>query len=537
MTIWVDVTTSLNWNRPPVGIVRTELECARQALSSSFSQSTQLCYFERSIGEFRRLSEKQTKKITDLISGLYEDKTSASAVEPFVVSPAAQGKGRGRWWSGLQSPIRCSLDPVEGGLVRGWAIKGGSATEKVEIIVEQDQNVIAKTVASQFREDLAVAKIGEGRCAFSMPIEELITAADPEKTQRLDLFAQSKNFRRQSLGAITFDKQAFRFALAASSDAGPVVTFSEDDVYLTAGLDWDNKDFNRIYELKSKTGFKVVGFCYDLIPFFFPHLCVGDVSSFFSKYFTELSWCADGIVCISECSRNDFNQFIGYSGCPAPKTKVVRLGSSIKRSTGEVAQGSPHAIASLGTNYILFVSTIERRKNHEVLYRAYVRLVERGVRDLPKLVFVGMRGWGVSDLFNDISLDPRVKDHILVLNNVNDDELSVLYQNCLFTVFPSLYEGWGLPVAESLAHGKYCLASGAGSISEIAGDLLEYLDPWDAQEWADAIQALLKQDGYLKSKEHAIRERFRIDQWSVCVGGIFEFAQQAVIRRGRDASL
>ncbi|SDA99453.1 glycosyltransferase family 1 protein [Sinorhizobium sp. NFACC03] len=532
MAIWIDVTTSLNWNRPPVGIVRTELECARRALSATFPQITQLCYFDRGIGEFRKLSNRQTKKILDLISGLYEDKTSASATEPFVVSPKPQTTGRSRLWAGLRGHIRYSLDPVESGLVRGWATKVGSPKERVEITIEQDQNIIAKTTASQFREDLAQAGIGDGNSAFSIPIAELITAADPEKTQRLDLFA-SGNFRKQSLGSITFDKQAFRFALAASSEAGPIVTFSRDDVYLSAGLDWDNKDFNRIYDLKSKFGFKFVGFCYDLIPFFFPHLCVGDVSSFFSKYFTELSWCADGIVCISESSRKDYKNFVKYSGCPIPETKVVRLGSSIKRNGAEIVSDASPVNGLIGTKYILFVSTIERRKNHEVLYKAYVRLVERGVQDLPKLVFVGMRGWGVSDLFNDLVLDPRVKDLIVTMNNINDDELSILYENCLFTVFPSLYEGWGLPVAESLGHNKYCLASGAGSIPEIAGDLLDYLDPWDVQGWADAIQALLKQEGYLESKERAIRKRFRVDQWSVCVDGIFEFAQQSVICRDK----
>lgn len=527
MAIWIDVTTSLNWNRPPVGIVRTELECARAALAGKFPVPTRLCYFDRSIGEFRSLSSAQIRKVTDLISGLYEVRSAEAVSEPFAVLPRQHKKGRAGSWL-RYSGLKYALDPVEGGLVRGWAIRSRTPSVRVEIVVEQDKRIIFETVASHFREDLARAGIGDGNCAFLVPIADLISAADPDKTQYLEVYARVGKFGKQSLGTISFDKKAFRFALAASKDIGHVATFSEEDVYLSAGLDWDNKDFVRIYDLKSKYGFKVVGFCYDLIPFYFPHLCVGDVSSFFAKYFTELSWCADGIVCISECSRNDYRKFVGFSGCSEPETKVVRLGASIRRSNAAAVRASSPIRELLGKQFLLFVSTIERRKNHDILYKAYVRLVERGIQNLPKLVFVGMRGWGVNDLFNDISLDHRVKDLIVVLNDIDDDELSVLYENCMFTVFPSLYEGWGLPVAESLAHGKYCLASGAGSIPEIAGDLLDYLDPWDVREWADALQVLLESKGHLAAKERAVREKFHVDQWPVCVDEILNFAQKTV---------
>ncbi|WP_457587930.1 glycosyltransferase family 4 protein [Ensifer canadensis] len=531
MAIWIDVTTSLNWNRPPVGIVRTELECARYALAARFSQATKLCYFDKSAGEFRELSKRQAKKINNLISGLYEVKQSSLTREAYTVSSAAQGKKGPRRWAEFASRIKYSLDSVENGLIRGWAAKAGNPRDKIEIVFTQDENIVARTMASQYRDDLARAGIGGGNCAFTMPLADLVGSADPEKTQRLDVIARSGRFGRRRLGTIAFDKGAFRF-LTESQDAGPIVTFSREDVYVSAGLDWDNKDFNRIYNLKLMREFRVVGFCYDLIPFFFPHLCVGDVSSFFSRYFTELSWCADGVVCISECSRRDYKEFVRRSGCALPETKVVRLGSAIARSSANGLTASPVAEVIAASKYILFVSTIERRKNHEVLYKAYVKLVERGIADLPKLVFVGMRGWGVSDLFSDITLDPRIKDHIVVLNDIDDKELSALYENCLFTVFPSLYEGWGLPVAESLGHGKYCLASGAGSIPEIAGDLLDYLDPWDVQAWANGIEALLEKE-YLESKEHAIRERYQVDEWSACVDGIFEFADKCGVRQVR----
>ncbi len=522
--IWIDVTTSLNWNRPPVGIVRTELECVRYALSAKTSLATSLCYFDKTAGEFRTLTTKQEKKLKSLMSGLYEGRSSAPASEAFSIVAAGQSERGSRRWRELSSRIRYSLDPVENGHVRGWAVKTTDRREKIEIVFEQGGVVVAKTMASQYREDLARAGVGGGNCAFSIPVCELLKAADPERAPHIEIVARSGRFSRRSLGKIAFDRKVFQLKLAEAQEAGPLVKFSEHDVYISAGLDWDNKDFKRIYTLKSENGFRVVGFCYDLIPFYFPHLCVGDVSSFFSRYFTELSWCADGVVCISECSRRDYAEFVRRSGCNLPETKVVRLGSTVTHSSLEVSKPRFVSEKYTGSNFILFVSTIERRKNHEILYKAYVKLVERGISNLPKLVFVGMRGWGVSDLFNDIMLDPRVKDLVVVLHDIDDSELAVLYQNCLFTVFPSLYEGWGLPVAEALGHKKYCLASGAGSIPEIAGGLLDYLDPWDVQAWADGIVALLDPE-YRETRERAIAEQYRADEWSVCVHGIFEFAK------------
>ena len=82
----------------------------------------------------------------------------------------------------------------------------------------------------------------------------------------------------------------------------------------------------------------------------------------------------------------------------------------------------------------------------------------------------------------------KLKEKILVLKGINDEELSWLYRNCMFTAYPSLYEGWGLPVAESLRYGKFCIASKISSVPEIAPDLTKLIDPLDAMEWYNTIK-------------------------------------------------
>lgn len=290
----------------------------------------------------------------------------------------------------------------------------------------------------------------------------------------------------------------------------PESTPGKNDIYLTMGLDWDDKNYTHLHELKKQAGFKVATFCYDLIPVLFPHLCVGDVAPIFATHFTNLAWVSDHVFCISENSRNDLLGFLKNMGAPIPETSVIKLGCNLPGNRD--ARPAKEIQEILDKDYILFVSTIERRKNHETIYKAITRIVGKGGK-APHVVFVGMRGWGVSDLLEDLRLDPRILDKITILNHVGDADLRHLYQHALFTVYPSLYEGWGLPVSESLALGKFCLASDAASIPEAGEDFAEYIDPYDVPKWAERIQFYTEHRELLESKEKAISANYIVPKW------------------------
>src|SRR5262249_11931898 len=88
--------------------------------------------------------------------------------------------------------------------------------------------------------------------------------------------------------------------------------------------------------------------------------------------------------------------------------------------------------------------------------RVWQRLLERhGTNLVPNLVFAGKIGWLVDELLDDLEASGYLNGKIILLRNLSDAELQQAYHSCLFTVFPSLSEGWGLPIAESLAHGKF----------------------------------------------------------------------------------
>ena len=97
-------------------------------------------------------------------------------------------------------------------------------------------------------------------------------------------------------------------------------------------------------------------------------------------------------------------------------------------------------------------------------------------------MIVGRWGWGAGDTRNAIARDPLVKDSILHLRTIGDRQLEWLFRHCRLTIYPSLYEGWGLPIAESLAHGKLCLESGSSAMPDVGGDRLESFSPFSADE-------------------------------------------------------
>lgn len=299
-------------------------------------------------------------------------------------------------------------------------------------------------------------------------------------------------------------------AAAPSSPPDPSGIFSAGDCYLTMGLDWDHDKMGVLYREKRKKGLKVFNFAYDVIPVKFPHFYQSGKFDLFSVYFVNMAWTTDHVFCISACTAHDLQSFFEDVGAPNPPKTVVRLGDALHEAQEQ--RPSEQIAKLLEVPYLLFVSTIEIRKNHETLYKAYVRLVEEGF-EAPKLVLVGMPGWRVDDFMYSLRNDPRIKERIVILDRVSDADLSHLYRNCMFTLYPSLYEGWGLPVAESLAYGKFCLASNVASIPEIAGDIIDYADPWDVPQWAEKIRLYCSDPQALCEREAAIASRFRTTSW------------------------
>jgi glycosyltransferase involved in cell wall biosynthesis len=132
------------------------------------------------------------------------------------------------------------------------------------------------------------------------------------------------------------------------------------------------------------------------------------------------------------------------------------------------------------------------------------------------LIFAGQIGWLVNDLLMELAAGGYAGGKIRLMPGLAEAELRQAYAGCLFTVFPSLSEGWGLPVAESLAHGKFCVASDRTSIPEVGGDLVDYFDPSNEDDALAKIERVLLDPDYLAAREARLRAEYRPRNWADC---------------------
>lgn len=252
---------------------------------------------------------------------------------------------------------------------------------------------------------------------------------------------------------------------------------------------------------------------YDLIPVKFPYLSVAQADTKQTIFYQGCFDCVSLFLCISKQTESDFIDYAGKFG-KSIHTQVFRLGEMPITKVNDDEKAQILSQLNINRPFILYVSTIEARKNHRILYQAYQYLLNQGFTDLPQMLWVGRRGWHTADLLNELSSNVALKKYITVLHGVNDDVLAVLYANCEYTLYPSLYEGWGLPVAEGLSYGKYCLCSSAGSLPEVGGQLLHYIDPFDSGAWADAMMRL-QDKSYLATRTELVKQQYTRADWAM----------------------
>jgi glycosyltransferase involved in cell wall biosynthesis len=253
-------------------------------------------------------------------------------------------------------------------------------------------------------------------------------------------------------------------------------------------------------------GIALIQASYDLLPLVTPQYS-GHSTQAMETYNREIFPICKMVLAISESTKRDIISWLTERNLAVPAIEVFRLGDDFKLSKPSKPTNAAFKASRLkGNDFILCVGTIEARKNHTLLYYAYKLAAERGL-SMPRLVIVGRRGWMTENLYELLTLDPVTKDTFVLLTDLSDEELSWLYANCKFSIYPSFYEGWGLPVAESIAHGVPCLASWTSSIPEIAGDLIDYFSPVSSDECLAAIQNLLQPKELEKAKKRVAKYR------------------------------
>ncbi len=229
---------------------------------------------------------------------------------------------------------------------------------------------------------------------------------------------------------------------------------------------------------------------------------------------------ADHIIAISECTRRDLSAAYGVG--PDRITVVPEAADSRFRPEPTERVNAVRGRYRLPDRYLLFVGTIEPRKNLLRLLAAFETLHREELTEA--LVIVGRRGWLYGDFFAALQASP-VRDAVCLPGFVPDEDLPAVYTGAQALAFPSLYEGFGLPVLEAMACGTPVACSGTSSLPEVGGDAAFYFDPESEESLVGTLRRLLSDSELqeeLVQRGRAQAARFSCDRVAAETQAVYE---------------
>lgn len=303
------------------------------------------------------------------------------------------------------------------------------------------------------------------------------------------------------------------------------LSFSADSNIIAVGSSWMlNSDYAmELAHFARGHGLTLSVLMHDMTPALFPHWYEAGYGERWEQNCAIVLTHTNRLLVYSESTRRDVTAFAEKYRITMPAVAKIRLADEV--GTLE-SKSTPEGIRAREffrcRPFVLSVGGIHLRKNYGLLYDVWLILRERMGDACPHLVIVGGVSWNGAETARVMRNDPKINSYIHILDNIDDSSLDWLYGKALMTAYPSLYEGWGLPVGESLAHGKICLSSNSSSMKEIAPELTDLIDPFDRIRWASMIQHYSTSSTSRVSREAQIRENFTITSWSETAEHIVE---------------
>lgn len=274
----------------------------------------------------------------------------------------------------------------------------------------------------------------------------------------------------------------------------PPLTPTTGDVLLSVSNPWDFLAPAAFTALRAQ-GVRVVLAVHDLMVWETPQWTAGRDPRRYSADMLGTLAQADALVAVSQHTARQVERALSEQGYAVPPLRVAPPGGL--DTAGALAGGPPPGLPK-DRPFVLYCSTIEIRKNHILLLNLWEELRESLPPErLPVLVLAGRWGWGVDAVRLAVERNWRLAPHVRVVPALRDEQLRWLYRHARFTVFPSFTEGFGLPVAESLALGTPVLISAHPALIEASAGLMPALDPGDLPAWRAAVSRLCLDDTYL----------------------------------------
>ena len=357
--------------------------------------------------------------------------------------------------------------------------------------------------------------------------EATITSAEKPSSFRVPFTKPMVRFKAFRKSSTTPDAQRDAFVRNL-----PKIDFSRGmHAVLFADSHWNTPGI--LDALNSQPGAPaVIGFVHDVIPLERPDFVSDRSKADFQVWLDEMQRSCHQMLCNSQYSANRLAASFSPVG-PKPPVRAIKFGNAINVSTGaphkerrlgDVCQGqSAEAIAmpehvSEATSWYLWVGSLDIRKNIDVLLLAVEGLARRGLMKRP-LVIVGRRSTGSVYYRHKIDRNPILRQWIVHMEAAPDELLHALQTQAALFLFTSWEEGYGLPVAEALQAGIPVIASNATSIPEVAGDLVDYFEPWNSGQLAALIERFESDPNYREDLK-ARAARFVPTSWNETIDDI-----------------
>jgi glycosyltransferase involved in cell wall biosynthesis len=297
------------------------------------------------------------------------------------------------------------------------------------------------------------------------------------------------------------DREAIAAAASAALNrahtANPI-EINAETVMVYLGAVWINDALMLAARDVAAKGANSVYLLYDLTPVLETGHTAA-VNRLFERYLTLVLQTASAVPSISQSSKNDFDVYAKNHGYETIRGEITSLPCGLKPGKYDTSE-SPWP-----RDYALFVGTVESRKNHILALNAWKKLISKhGAENVPDLVCIGRLGWNADAFLEEYVATQGLSGKVSVLSNsVTDEELACFYANARFTVYPSRYEGWGLPVSESLAFGKVAIVANNSSLPEAGGKLATYFESGNV----DDLVAKIESDGLNANNRELLQQK------------------------------
>jgi len=283
-----------------------------------------------------------------------------------------------------------------------------------------------------------------------------------------------------------------------------------------------------LYRKLKANGVRIVNFMHDLIPVLKPALSHPEIIRSYLASLYSIYRYSDLVFFNSRSSERDFltlkrkiglNTFI--------PTKVTGLGSDISMGDAVDTSLPPHIEHLRTERYILFVGTLEPRKNHALLLDVYEEIVTHYPE--TRLVFVGKEGWNNEALLARVRAHPQLDKRFFWFTGIGDTALSHLYTHAFVVCYLSAYEGFGLPVAESLGYGNVTVTSYNSALYEAGGVYADYLFFDTYNELYGLLDMYLSNETLYREKKRSIQENYIPPVWQKAYHALFDALRQSFL--------